>query len=948
MSRPVSCLVAAAVAFAAILVIPPLPGRAGSSSPLVRELTPLPAPVNNEARLPSIVQLDPPARRGFVITGLGDNTISVTGFNLDTFAQQGSREIGEFPASPSKPSYGYLADAAAGRLIVMDAAQWVHVFDQDTLAELAMLPGPLPFDFASELLRPGGSRRAALRGQIRRTPVPGQAISMKLLPPGPGNANWKIIIVSHDQSAGVVVHRWDLATGEQDWVQQVSPCSSGVPDNAFIPRRSAGIAVLDTPQGRELVIGCVNRSSVGELWRFPISAVDGTLGPAVPVTTVFNGGDFLIAGRRAFSITSGPQQAIVGIDMDRAGAIGQVGLSFRFEDSVGAGIDPGTGRVYGLSRPSRDDVFGTGKSTAGGLFITDGARSPLPQGDAVVELASAAADMIAVDPATPGRPARLFVRRCFPEGVAKDCRQSREHFVRVFEDLVPQGKDVPLSDNDRFTVNVPERDGETISQFTGAGSGYGVRAILLGGIEAVPDPVGYFLGSSLTKDTAYEHFALGCGRTNREFIFARVLPSTALANTGATAAASPAEADPRSLQDMDKPLDACFSDIGRFPRNIGYNNGPRPWREPRPGSEQGVDDELGPRFPFRPAVCLPPDRRSDDTEMGRIYPQAPELDGWRARVHCPEGDKSVVAWATAGRNGIGGEDVDEFDLGFEGASVRTEVERRSGGGVKVTTTSEVTGLNVGGSLRIGKITSVATSEAAGRVDTAVATVRAQICGIEVPGDPNAGKEACQETRSTQFQAYLQGLNQALMRRNIELRVPRPDADLLRGTPGGALAGVQKDRFTSVGDQVENNDFSSALPALEIVKTHASQKGLGRQIFQFAAVQGSTSYNISLVPTGVGGGEDPSEELAGGVDELVEPIGGGAPSILAVASTETNKPSIATRIAEGLRALIRTVKMILRNPLTALPLVAIIFTAFAVPLHLLDRRRALLAVFSENA
>jgi hypothetical protein len=180
---------------------------------------------------------------------------------------------------------------------------------------------------------------------------------------------------------------------------------------------------------------------------------------------------------------------------------------------------------------------------------------------------------------------------------------------------------------------------------------------------------------------------------------------------------------------------------------------------------------------------------------------------------------------------------------------------------------------------------------------------------------------------------------------MQVRVPQPDGELASGTPGGALSAVQKDRFAAQGEQLFNNDFLTAVPALELIRLHDSTQGRGRQIVQLAGAQASTAYNVSVVPTGSGSGAAPSA-VPVGTDVLS--AGPAAPSGSIAGPGGGGFPSLARILQTVVATTTFTLRYALRSPGQALSVAGLIFVAFALPLHLLERRRAFTAALSQRS
>jgi hypothetical protein len=898
--------------------------------------------------------IDSGSRRGFRLYRNPDTgELTVWGLDLDTLADGARIDVPGFPAAPAL-KYGFHATAGGGRLFAVDEVGWVHVFDQASLHRVDLWPSILP--------PPSGSTVSVLQReqeqQARRSELPRSAVHPLVALPGhritafeyvpalDGSEGGELLTVSLgyvnevDVPFSVVtLHRWDAATGQEISTTRLSGCAGG---RGFgnETRASTGIAVANLPDGgRELIYGCVGRGLVGEVWRAAIGG-DGAVAGEQQVATVATASDFLIdaVGRRAHAITSsGVGQSLVAVDLDRGGVVGAVGLSFAFEAAaapggVGAAIDPTTGRFYAQGPGSSDAQ--NGKASPGGLVLVDGRRAPLPQGFAFTDMSAEAGEMVVVDPATANRPTRLFVRRL------------GEPFYRVLADAVPVQGDPVLADADRFTTDVTEKDGVTRASFAGGANGYGARMLLLGGLNAVPDPVSSVRGESFTKDMLTGFVAApGCGGTNRELILASVEPTTGLSDTAATAVAAAAVADPRTIQDLAQPVASCSpsllsrTTLGRSRTHPDdFTLGTNAWQNTTvPGSDDNVDQAVGPTWPFSFAVCLPPAQAEDEAphDGDAAYDGSPPPPGFTARTVCNIEDQKLVAEAESAFADLAG-------ISIGRATSRTTIQRQLGKGVVVTVESRVDDVDLAGVASIREVRSTAVSTAAGRPGTATTSFTSAVCGLRAPG---LTIEACFDPRSPQSRELIAGLNQALAFRQMQVRVPQPDGELASGTPGGALSAVQKDRFAAQGEQLFNNDFLTAVPALELIRLHDSTQGRGRQIVQLAGAQASTAYNVSVVPTGSGSGAAPSA-VPVGTDVLS--AGPAAPSGSIAGPGGGGFPSLARILQTVVATTTFTLRYALRSPGKALSVAGLIFVAFALPLHLLERRRAFTAALSQRS
>ena len=144
-----------------------------------------------------------------------------------------------------------------------------------------------------------------------------------------------------------------------------------------------------------------------------------------------------------------------------------------------------------------------------------------------------------------------------------------------------------------------------------------------------------------------------------------------------------------------------------------------------------------------------------------------------------------------------------------------------------------------------------------------------------------------------------------------------------------------------------------MPGLQVVRTHDSKSGRGRQIYQFAGVEASTAYNISVLPTGIDDGPGAMgpttpADLAGFNIDTTPDVPASTETTDLAASPLPKEAPPATIVEPTLpRSLVyrvtHAIRYLLRHPLSALTVTGLIFVAFALPLHLLERRVALAGI-----
>ncbi|MDQ3757701.1 MAG: hypothetical protein M3394_07620, partial [Actinomycetota bacterium] len=256
--------------------------------------------------------------------------------------------------------------------------------------------------------------------------------------------------------------------------------------------------------------------------------------------------------RRLLVSTQYSGETLLVFDADVNAWSGAIGI--KTDDGITtAGVDQTSGRIYVL-RPHDRQLTPEGYlPVQGGLLYSDTALTPSPQLTNIrPDLAYPGFHRILVDPAGPGRPTRIFVRR----GVANVQSQRSmsggleltpvEPFYRVFVDRVPLPAASSVADLDRLTADVEEAPGLTEAVFDGAATGYGVRSLTVGGIGGVTNPQG--VGTSGA-----------CAEPDREVVAGEVR-ATKLSNLLASASAAGLEADSTTKDDYRDPVGRCWPD----------------------------------------------------------------------------------------------------------------------------------------------------------------------------------------------------------------------------------------------------------------------------------------------------------------------------------------------------------------------------------------------------
>lgn len=537
----------------------------------------------------------------------------------------------------------------------------------------------------------------------------------------------------------------------------------------------------------------------------------------------------LSAASRVGWVYDAPSAAFVGLF--RASGPGQ---SCSEWNCASSGVDPETGRFFGLT-------------TELGLYWLPLRQDPVPQ-----------ATTFDGFPETPDVPARQRIwydptrRALFALSSVSDDPGDADR-AALFYDIIeiPPPPDAPEElSPDRFTVNRAEEEGVTETRYVATGSGYAVRTVLARGLYGtIPVAAGTLANEAVKAATDN-----ACAFTDRTLTFAQVASAT-LSDSSAAAMAVELEADPATKVDLDTPsrcrlenpiLTLLSTTLG----TVGQPPPPNPM-DPPVGPLLDDDDLLGKPWGYKSAEC----EASDDADTSETDAT---IDVGTAQVECQYSREKLDAEAFV-------EDLPVPAVQVAGGKVDVHMERVAGAGATVSVESVVRGLQVpAAGIAIAELRSELEVKAAGRPGTARASYHRSIKGIVGKDLPvvDCEDEGCE--------AAFRQVNNALSGR-AEFRFTSPDPRLCRdlkdgvclGSPGGAQAGVLKSVFRRESDNALSGDGSWEVPALEIMIYNDDAKhGRARQLFQFAGGRADVSYNMSLVPQGIGFPPAPPEVLTG--------------------------------------------------------------------------------------
>lgn len=872
--------------------------------------------------------LNPAARRGYQVFRLAGSQTHIQAIDLDSLQPVGTARL---PGHPAPGSAG------------ANIGEFVNAVDPD--GDRVYLPyqsggtfgGVFEIDGRTAQPLRTLTRTAAFQPEVDPEDNPCTAVSCLPTPPGinpeirgmsfvsaidsPASRD-KLLLLLQDRSGPasgsqvlVWVAQWDVGTGKQDWIYRVAACSSRrLPDDPFSRYQTA---LFQSPGLPYIYLGCFGSGGTGMAVRLE---QDGTGQPAAE--TSFPGPLGLVdvlgdpsANRLFLKIVNDEGESYWVFDGPSTSYVGVIGTTLG-PSHAGAGIDPDSGRLYVQAPPSA----ARNRSDPGGLFVADARRSPAPQAIVFRDFKLPAVQKIQVDPATDDRARRVFV-----------LPQDGDAYL-VLRDDVEVSVDPPLSDQDRFTTDTEEVIGVTGVNFTGTAHGYGLRTVLVGGLEGTSPTRGTAVGSPLL------FVGSPCMKPDREVVLGRVR-SAALSNSLASATTIAGDAEATTRTDLQEPANRCNSRglVTGFDALADTVIGP---------VVRQADAAVGQQWPFEEAEC------AGDTQTRQ---EAANLGGYTANSICKQSGEQVTAAAS-------GEALRAGPLAAAHAYSTVRLVRKPGEGLRVRAESWVRGITVDGAFSIDAARTVAEAFAAGRPGTAGTTFAREICGIRIAGtaigqpedlflegcyDPFDQIEAVGEqtivNNAVTDRPIVFALNRALGTRG-RIRVPDPDEDLKKGTPGGYLASLQKNRGEEIQARVISNDASTEVPAFELIMFNDDQSaGRARQLYQFAGVDASATYGIFLPPTldlgdAVGDTVD-VEPLS--VPNMLTELTGGFPGGGITPTTAVESSGPANVIAQAVNRVARSLSLFMRSPREAV-LASAVWLLLGLPFYLAARRRALLA------
>lgn len=700
---------------------------------------------------------------------------------------------------PAPGGFRYLFDEVRGWLIIPTYAT-NGVLPGGVANQAAYVPGDFRIFDIEELA-------AGRPGEIKRV-QPGiealnrQVWEMELVEVG-GRPKIRALLSSlMGFIAEPVVVQYDIETGIADWSFNVETCRRGAGGGAT---PFSGSVIATSTDGERLYLLCSLKSPMSSVVRIHLDK-DGVPDPVL-LPEVF--GAFKQVSRAFFDYKS-ERLAIVlnhGVAVFDGTSSRLIGFSGG-PGGVPVALNQETGRLYGLN--GNTGIPGS-HVLRGGLQAMDIRTTPPGQFSLIApELAYIADQAIhTVDAGAMGT--MIVLRRAGgtePYGSQRtkddDCLCAQfpsgkivpipdEPFYRVVLDPRPETPIPTLADLDRLTLGIAEESGRTGTVADSSASGYAIRTMMIGGL----------LGPTRVQDMLELPEFVGdrvgalpaCWYEDRD-VLTGVVERVRVTESGASASATGDSVNSSTKGDLTTPADRC-----------------RPVAAP-------ADPKLEGGVPVESQIVECIESGTEET-TGNFRSSA--------KVACVGADQLAEGFAeiaplTAGAVSIGRADIR--------ASIAPDPDLR---GLRAQAISTVHNIEIAGVLSIDLLISKAIAYSNGRPDTNEAISQTEVCGISAPNqDPVTGCLPVEEA--------IPYLNRALAERGF-VKLSQPDPNFLAGTPRGYLAGVTKNQFEVLEDQMIVRDYREEVPGLELMLYTDSNKGHARQWVRLAAVRAVVGYGV---------------------------------------------------------------------------------------------------------
>lgn len=729
--------------------------------------------------------VNPTARRGYLVFEMGDRLEwRLRAFDLDTL-----KPLGEV-AFPDKlqvnnsgvaTDYVYALDeernllyfpvqppgtATTEHILVVDGTAMKVVkrmqrsTSSDPTAAVAVDPNALSDDDDPADVATPCTAQACLPSVPGVSPT---VVGMEIVPPYLSGGNpkllmlWKEPIPPTVESNANVPHvvQWDTITGRQDFIYEPRACTSRALPSSTTSQFQ--LAIFQARLGSGIYIGCNASGGTAQVVRITLDA-NGKPSAEETFPGPNNVGDVIADkedDRLLFRVQNEEGESVWVFNGTASSYSGVVGISLSRE-ATSIGLDPQTGRLYAQTPPSQSG----NQRNPGGLLLSDIRRNPAPQALVFPELSGPGRNGIQVDPATH----HLFVRR------------AGEDFYTIYRDDVPVTTDPPLTDLDRFTIDVEEEEGTTAANYTGTGHAYGFRTLLVNGAEAVP-PGGPDVSSIRPIRFGIRYVGSPCLGGDRSIVLGSV-QETQLSNNISNAAAAPAESDPGTITDLRQPGQRCYPKP-RVETQAGDQDPFAPLypylpegQYPRPldvdSDKDGIsdaDERAGSDWQFSTAQCASdgnaksrttakPLDRGDDIPK-ELRDQQVDLTGFRADVTCALEKRMATGSAEAGAIELTGlptkgapnvapsappKEVtprapEPNQAGFiriAESSSNVSVRKDPTLGLVAESIAFARGINIGDRIFIDAAYTYGLARAGGRPGTAATTFVRRLCGVRIP------------------------------------------------------------------------------------------------------------------------------------------------------------------------------------------------------------------------
>lgn len=455
-------------------------------------------------------------------------------------------------------------------------------------------------------------------------------------------------------------------------------------------------------------------------------------------------------------------------------------------DDSPMGVDPESGHLF----MATGEAFVAAERV--GLVVADGRANPVSQGR-VYPIPKKNGDYIMTDPAT----RRVFL----PVDGLKTGHTSD---VLILLDETDASSPVEPTDYDALTTDVPEGQ-NTEATFSGSLNGYGSRAVLVGGTGGITTAPGYTAYNADVPPVWDSGYIFGLASGDRGMFLGHV-GSVDLRNSGAVSSAQAITPDTNTANDYVNQQNDLFKRLG------DEESKPQPW-------------------PWPVAIC----------NDGEGKPAAPDESnvGTEAKASCDLKKGTATAKSSAGGIVLS-QDVSIGSSSFDGSAIRS-----AGDGIVTTASAVARDIRItvpgAGTLKIGRIGATARTVAKGRKSTAQVEWTRDIDHVSIVDASGKTVFSCASQCDT---SAIEAAIHEWAGAKIAIKFPTPRT---RTTPGGAFAEVQKTDAAYHDGFVVNNDETFSAPAAEIL-VYNDFNERSRILIQLAAIQASSIYGISLLPT----------------------------------------------------------------------------------------------------